>query len=182
MSATYVTSMLVMAALAVLVLVALVRSRRWYHYAPAPDEHDRPPALAGERRPPLLERPTTWIVGFVALMLGAVGGVFAFVTNPNAPGELFSLPVPPSAASCWGYLLYGTLLGCERTRPPQFDRRRRDRDAGRRALPGRRLVPVDRVVRLHRAYASKGLSCVIRRTVSSSTPDSRSFERNSSTR
>jgi len=41
-------------------------------------------------------------------MLGAVGGVFAFVTNPNAPGELFSLPVPPSAASCWGYLLYGT--------------------------------------------------------------------------
>ncbi|MCU4802629.1 hypothetical protein OB920_19900 [Halobacteria archaeon HArc-gm2] len=109
MSATYVTSMLVMAALAVLVLIALVRSRRWYHYAPAPDEHGQVPALEGERRPPLLERPTTWIVGFVALMLGAVGGVFAFVTNPDAPAGLLSLPVlAVGGLMLGGYLLYGT--------------------------------------------------------------------------
>ncbi|SFR96720.1 hypothetical protein SAMN05216559_1693 [Halomicrobium zhouii] len=109
MSATLLTSALVMATLAVLVLVAIVRSRRWYHYAPAPDEHGQVPALAGQQRPPLLERPTTWIVGFLALMLGAVGGVFAFVTNPDAPGELFSVPVlAVGGLLLGGYLLYGT--------------------------------------------------------------------------
>jgi hypothetical protein len=115
MSASYLTSTLVMGALAVLVLVAVVRSRRWYHYSPDPDEREHgAPALEGRTQPSLLERPGTWIAGFVALMLLAVGGVFAFVTNPDAPAELFSVPILAGGGLLvGGFLLYGTYVSAK---------------------------------------------------------------------
>lgn len=110
MSSTYLASTLLMGTLAVLVLVAVIRSRRWYHYSAEPDEGTQVGwAREGEGQPPLLERPTTWILGFFGLMLLAVGGVFAFVTNPDAPGELMSMPVLAGGGALVGaYLLYGT--------------------------------------------------------------------------
>lgn len=109
MTSTYLASTLLMGALAVLVLVAVIRSRQWYHYSPEPDEGTQVTwAPEGEERPPFLERPTTWILGFFALMLVAVGGVFIFVTNPAAPANLLSMPVVAVGGLLLGvYLLFG---------------------------------------------------------------------------
>lgn len=110
MSSTYLASTLLMGLLAVLVLVAVIRSRQWYHYSAEPDEGTQVGwAREGDTTPPLLERPTTWILGFVGLMGLAVGGVFAFVTNPDAPAALLSTPVMAGGGALVGaYLLYGT--------------------------------------------------------------------------
>lgn len=109
MSSTYLASTLLMGTLAVLVLVAILRSRQWYHYSAEPDEGTQVDwAPEGEARPPLLERPTTWILGFFALMLAAVGGVFVFVTSPAAPGALLNMPVLAVGGLLIGfYLLFG---------------------------------------------------------------------------
>ena len=107
--ASYIASTLLMGALAALVLIALVRSRHWYRYAPQSSREagvgwspDR------ETRPSLLARPSTWIVAFIAVIALAVGGVFAFVTNPAAPAGLFSPPVLAVGGLLVGsYLLIG---------------------------------------------------------------------------
>lgn len=120
MASTYLASTLLMGALAVLVLVAVVRSRRWYHYSPEPDEDTQVTwGQAGEARPPRLEQPTGWILGFFALVLAAVGGVFAFVTNPAAPAGLLSGPVVAVAALLLGlYLLLGVYTSAKQRGHP----------------------------------------------------------------
>ncbi len=103
----YVASTLLMGTLVVLVLVAVLRSRRWYDYSPEPDADATADwAVEARERPPVLERPTTWVVGFLALMLAAVGGVFLFVTSASAPAGLLSPPV----LAVGGLLLGGYLL------------------------------------------------------------------------
>ena len=106
---SYLASSLLMGTLAVLVLVALVRSRRWYRYSPRPDgEAGVAWAPDGDAGPPLLERPEAWIAAFFGLALLAVGGVFAFVTSPAAPDGLLSVPVLVLAGLLLGpYLLLG---------------------------------------------------------------------------
>lgn len=112
---SYVTSTVLMGVLAILVAVAIGRSRQWYHYSPEPGEGAQVGwASDGRDSPPLLERPTTWVVGFVALMVAAVGGVFAFVTNPDAPGELLSLPILAVGGLLLGlYLVAGVYYGAK---------------------------------------------------------------------
>lgn len=106
---SFLASTVLMGALAVLILVAVLRSRRWYRYSP-PSAGEAGPGWTPEGRPQssVLARPTTWIAGFVLLALLAVGGVFAFVTNPDAPAELTSAPVLGVGGALVGsYLLAG---------------------------------------------------------------------------
>lgn len=104
---SYVVSTLLMGVLAALVVVALLRSRHWYTYSP--EAGTELATAPGESRPPVLSRPTTWIAGFVLLAALAVGGVFVFVTTPDAPAGLFSLPVlAVGGLMLVAYLLLGT--------------------------------------------------------------------------
>ena len=114
MTASFLASTLLMGVLAVLVLVVVVRNRRWYAYAPGPAQGAQAWAPEDEARPPVLERPTTWILGFVGLMLVAVGGVYACVTNPDAPAGLLSLPVlVVGGLLVCAYLLVGTYFSAK---------------------------------------------------------------------
>lgn len=103
MASSFLLSTLLMGTLAALVLVAVLRSRRWYSYSP--ETGARVGGLSDESRPPVWSRPATWILAFVGLTALAVGGVFAFVTNPDAPAGLLSAPV----LGVGGLLLVGYL-------------------------------------------------------------------------
>lgn len=127
-------STLVMGTLTALVAVAIVRSRRWEVYSPGlsgvQQRQDDPVTQAddagrstdesgrssndterssADTERSLTETPLAWIVGFVGLVALAVGGVFLFVTSPDAPSELFSGPILAiGALFVVAYLLAGT--------------------------------------------------------------------------
>lgn len=120
---SYVASTLLMGTLAVLVAIAVVRSRHWYRYAPSPSRDGEVGwSPDHESRPPLLARPTTWIVAFFAVTLLAVGGVLAFVTSPAPSTGLFSMPVLAVAGLLLGsYLLLGVYYAAKgRGHPPSL--------------------------------------------------------------
>jgi len=112
MTASYLVSTLLMGILAVFVLVAILRLRRWNSYSPAVGQADG--LAAGRSRQPLWSRPAGWILGFVALTALAVGGVFVFVTDPDAPASLFSAPVLGAGGLLLvAYLLLGVYYGAK---------------------------------------------------------------------
>ena len=109
MTASYLASTLLMGAMVVLVAIAVLRNRQWYHYSAEPADGTRATWAREREEPlPLLERPTTWIIGFFGLMLAAVGGVYAFVTSSAAPSALLNGPVLAVGGLLLGaYLLFG---------------------------------------------------------------------------
>lgn len=96
---SYLVSALLMGTLVLVVVGAIARSRHWYSYAPGTVAARHQEASdGGHAGASVLDRTETWITGFVLLALGAVVGVFAFVSDPAASGSLTSGPVVVGAA------------------------------------------------------------------------------------
>lgn len=89
----------------VAVLGWAARSRGWYHYSPAsalvPPGDDGPGTGEG-----LSEDPRVLALTFGVLVVGAVGGVVAYISQPVAGGSL----VGPAVALAGGALVAGYLL------------------------------------------------------------------------
>lgn len=126
MVSAYLASALVMGVLAVLIVAAIGSDRRWYSYVPDSGvgrgaghgteaggashepEEELPAPRTDEAQASLFERTSTWIAVFVVLVLGAVAGVFAFVSNPESTGSITGGPVVIiGGLVVVGYLLVG---------------------------------------------------------------------------
>lgn len=111
MVAAYLASALLMAVLVVAVVAAVVRGRGWYSYDLEASGATHPGMRPDETRPSVVERTSTWILAFVVLTLGAIGGVFALMSNPSAAGGLLSGPVLAVAGLLVvGYVLVGAYV------------------------------------------------------------------------
>jgi ABC-type multidrug transport system permease subunit len=89
-----ITSMLVMAVLAVIVIAALARSRRWHSHQPgATDDGGTGWSPGGYEAESLLTGTSVWIGLFLVLAVGAVAGVALFVSSSAAPSGLLAGPI-----------------------------------------------------------------------------------------
>lgn len=101
----------IMAALAVAVVVATVRGRRWYTYEPGtlgPGDGWSPGGSPGSATG-WLSRPVTWLLAFVLVGALAVGGVFALASGAGVAGASTIL-LGAVAALAVGYLIGGIYL------------------------------------------------------------------------
>lgn len=115
MVSTFLVSTALMAGLVAIVLGAVARRRGWYHYSPATaivPAGDGGPG-SGQR---LSDDPRALAVAFALLVVGAVGGVVAFVSGgPPMVGPAVALGAGGLLA---GYLLFGVyVMATERGHP-----------------------------------------------------------------
>jgi hypothetical protein len=101
MALGWLTSTALMGVL-VLVLGWLAWSRGWYRYSPAPAV-----TPVGDAESPLWDDPRALGVAFAVLLVGAVGGVVAYITGGVGPQST----VGPAIALGTGGLLVAYLLG-----------------------------------------------------------------------
>lgn len=84
MAVAHLVGAAIMVGLAIAVVVATMRGRRWYRYSPQTTrEVGWSPAHAEEERRGWLSRPITWILAFFVVSVVAVAGVFLFVTGSS---------------------------------------------------------------------------------------------------